>query len=301
MPTLNTRGRRLLVALPTMFTSQGELDLAATARVGELVARSRADGAFVAGTTGEFLALSDAERQQVFAVQREALGSKRLIAHIGAGSPRRSVALMEQAIASGVTEFAALTPYYLPATPRATFDHFRTISQAAAGRARVYVYLFEARTTTSVSPDELARIAGLPGIVGVKISGFDLPTVLAYRAATPAEFEVFTGNDADFPKAGVHGIDGVVSGVASCFPATFDRMIDALGSGDDEAISAAHADVLEVVQLIAGDIARIKVALHAHGIGTPTVRMAIEEPTAEIAAAISDAVARHEAASYAGA
>jgi 4-hydroxy-tetrahydrodipicolinate synthase len=301
MDTLNARGRRLLVALPTMFTAQGDLDLTATAQVGKLVERSRADGAFVAGTTGEFLALSDDERQRVFYTQRKALGGKRLIAHIGAGSARQAVALMEQALAAGITEFAALTPYYLPGTPDSTFRHFQAISEAAAGRARVYVYLFEARTTTRVTPEALAKIATLPGIVGVKISGCDLPTVLAYRAATPASFEVFTGNDADFPLAEANGIDGVVSGVASCFPATFDAMIDALDSGDASAIAAAHDDVLETVQLIAGDIARIKAALAAHGIGTPAVRMAIEQPLAEVAAMIDAAVARHEAASYVGA
>ena len=294
METRNARGRRLLVALPTMFLPNGDLDLDATARVGALVARSSADGAFVAGTTGEFLALEPDERQAVFATQRAALGDKRLIAHIGAGSTRQAIALMEAALAAGITEFAALTPYYLPGTPQATYDHFKAISDAAAGRARIYAYLFVARTTSVVTGDDLARIAELPGIIGTKVSGFDLGQVMEYRQATPADFEVFTGNDADFPVAQANGIDGVVSGVASCFPATFDRMIAALESGDAETVAASQAEVLEVVGLIAGDIARIKAALAARGIGGSTVRMAMEQPTADIAAAIADAVARYE-------
>ena len=296
METRNARGRRLLVALPTMFLPNGDLDLDATARVGALVARSSADGAFVAGTTGEFLALEPDERQAVFATQRAALGDKRLIAHIGAGSTRQAIALMEAALAAGITEFAALTPYYLPGTPQATYDHFKAISDAAAGRARIYAYLFVARTTSVVTGDDLARIAELPGIIGTKVSGFDLGQVMEYRRATPSDFEVFTGNDADFPVAQANGIDGVVSGVASCFPATFDRMIAALESGDASAIAGAQAEVLEVVGLIAGDIARIKVALGARGIGGSTVRMAIDQPTDDIAAAITAAVAKYEEA-----
>ena len=96
--------------------------------------------------------------------------------------------------------------------------------------------------------------------------------------------------------AQANGIDGVVSGVASCFPATFDRMIAALESGDASAIAGAQAEVLEVVGLIAGDIARIKVALGARGIGGSTVRMAIDQPTDDIAAAITAAVAKYEEA-----
>ena len=288
------RGRRLLVAVPTMFTPSGTLDLDATTRVGESVARSRADGAFVAGSTGEFLALDADEWQAVVAAQRAALGRKRLVAHIGAGSARQVVALLERGLAVGVTEVAALTPLYLPATRSATLEHFRAISEAAAGRARVYVYLFQARTGTAVTGEELARIAELPGIVGAKVSGCDLPTVRAYRRATPPEFEVFTGTDGDLPRAQANELDGVVSGVAAGFPATFDRLLVALGSGDRAALAAARAELVEVIALVAGDIGRIKVALAARGIGTPTVRMAIEAPSAGLVAAIGGAVARYQ-------
>ena len=51
-----------------------------------------------------------------------------------------------------------------------------------------------------------------------------------------------------------------------------------------------------MVGLIAGDIARIKVALGARGIGGSTVRMAIDQPTDDIAAAITAAVAKYEEA-----
>ncbi|MFT3889552.1 MAG: dihydrodipicolinate synthase family protein [Arachnia sp.] len=282
MPTANPRGRQLLVALPTLFADDGALDLDASAEAAALVAGSRADGAFVAGTTGEFLALSREERLALFETQLRALAPKRLIAHIGAGSTAEAIALLRGAAALGATEFAALTPLYLPGTPTSTLAHFRAISEVAQELgARVYVYLFEARTTTHVTPEELAVIADLPGIVGTKISGYDLETVLRYRAATRPEFEVFTGNDADFPSIGAAGIDGVVSGVASCFPDTFDEMIDALGSEDQARIAAAHARVLRAVDAIQGDIARIKFVLSERGIGGTALRWAIDQPDDE--------------------
>lgn len=279
MSTRNPRGRQLLVALPTLFTDDGELDLQGSANVARLVAASEADGAFVAGTTGEFLALSREERIALFTAQLEALAPKRLIGHIGAGSTREAIALMREGAAVGVTEFAALTPIYLPGTPTLTFAHFAAISEVADELgARVYVYLFQARSTTYVSPEELAAIAALPRIVGTKISGYDLDTVLGYRAATPSEFEVFTGNDADFPSIEAAGIDGVVSGVASVFPDTFDEMIRALGSGDADRVSAAHAEVLRTVAAIEGDIARMKFVIAERGLGGTALRWAIDEP-----------------------
>jgi dihydrodipicolinate synthase/N-acetylneuraminate lyase len=286
----NASGTKVLVALPTIFTADGGLDLEGSAAVAGLVATSRADGAFVAGTTGEFPALEAEERLALFETARTALAGKRLIGHIGAASTRQSLHLLEGAQSRGVTEFAALTPYYLPSSPAATYDHFVELSAAADG-SRIYVYLFEARTTTKVTPAELARIAELPGIVGVKLSGIPLESVLEYRAATPPEFEVFTGNDADFPVVGSHGIDGVVSGVASVFPESFDRMITALDSGDEQLIRAAHAEVLDVVTVISGDIQRIKIGLDLRGVSATPVRMAIEGPNAAVRAELERAVA----------
>ncbi|MFV0406373.1 MAG: dihydrodipicolinate synthase family protein [Propioniciclava sp.] len=292
--SLNPRGRRLLVALPTLFAPDGSLDLDSCARVGQLVAHSHADGAFIGGTTGEFLALEPEERLAVFDTQRQALGDKRPIGHVGAGSARQAVALLEGGLALGLTEFAAITPYYLPASAQGTWEYFAALSDAIAGRGRLYAYLFQARTTTMVTPEELSALATLPGVVGVKVSGEDLPTVMGYRQATPADFEVFTGNDADFPQAESHGLDGVVSGVAACFPATFDSMIAALNAGDAQAIATAQADVATAVDLIAGDIGRIKVGVGLHGIGTPAMRMAIDPPGPEVVEAIRTTVAALE-------
>jgi len=289
MTNANASGHRVLVALPTVFRADGDLDLDGSKAVASLVAGSRADGAFVAGTTGEFPALDYAERIDLFAAAREGLAGKRLVGHIGAGSTRQSLQLMAGGQAAGVSEFAALTPYYLPASPAATYDHYVALSEAV-GDSRIYVYLFEQRTTTAVGPAELARIAELPGIVGVKLSGIPLDAVLEYRSATPAEFEVFTGNDADFPVVGSHGIDGVVSGVASVFPETFDRMIEALESGDESRIRLAHDEVLDVVGVISGDIARIKVGLELRGVSAAGTRMSIEGPDATVLAELRRAV-----------
>jgi 4-hydroxy-tetrahydrodipicolinate synthase len=289
MTNENASGRRVLVALPTIFQADGSLDRDGSKDVASLVATSLADGAFVAGTTGEFPALDHAERIDLFAAAREGLAGKRLVGHIGAGSTRQALELMEGARSVGVSEFAALTPYYLPSSPAATYEHYVALSEAA-GDSRIYAYLFEQRTTTTVTPAELAKIAELPGIVGVKLSGVPLEQVLEYRAATPHEFEVYTGNDADFPVVGSHGIDGVVSGVASVFPESFDRMIAALESGNESAIRTAHTEVLDVVGVIQGDIARMKTALELRGVCRSGVRMAIEGPDESVRAELRRAV-----------
>ena len=64
---------------------------------------------------------------------------------------------------------AAITPFYLPAGQAALIDYYRRLD-AVAGNARIYVYLYAARTGSTVTPDQLAELATIPSVAGAKIS-----------------------------------------------------------------------------------------------------------------------------------
>ena len=76
-------------AVPTLFGPDGELDTGANRALYKLVA-GLVDGLFVAGTTGEFPALEDAERLWLFELALAEAGPDRVIAHIGAPDARRA-------------------------------------------------------------------------------------------------------------------------------------------------------------------------------------------------------------------
>jgi 4-hydroxy-tetrahydrodipicolinate synthase len=270
------------VALPTAFDSEGDLDTGSVRATCELAAASLADGAFVGGTTGEFLALERGERRELFEVAQSALGDKRLIAHIGAPSARQAIAAAQDAAEVGVTEFALLTPLYLPSSADATVRFFDEVASTLPAGSRLYAYLFRARTTTRVSADTLRRIADIAPLVGVKISAETLETCQDYKAALRPEFEVFTGSDAEYALVSQSGLTGVVSGIASCFPEVFDALNRALAAGDPDRIHEADATVQKVVAAVAGDIARIKTVLALRGVGTPVTRQAMDLVSHEV-------------------
>lgn len=272
----NPDGRQLIAALPTPFDADGALDTTSVRAVCELTAASLADGAFVGGTTGEFLALERSERLALFEAAKDGLGDKRLIAHIGAGSARQAIAIAKDAAALGVTEFALLTPLYLASPPDATVRFYEEVSATLPHESRLYAYLFRERTTTEVSVDTLRRIAAVSPVVGVKISGESLRTCQEYKAGLGPAFEVFTGSDGDYARVSDAGLTGVVSGVASCFPEPFDALNRALAGGDPERIAQADAAVQDAVAVVSGNIARIKTALVWRGIGTAVTRQAMD-------------------------
>jgi len=289
----NPFGRQLIVALPTAFDGDGALDPGAVRASCELAAGSMSDGAFVGGTTGEFLALEREERAALLAAAKAGLGDKRVIAHLGAASARQAIALARDAMELGITEFALLTPLYLPASQDATVRFYEQVAAVLPTGSRLYAYLFQARTSTEVTADVLRRIADVAPVVGAKISGETLTTCQEYASAVGPQLEVFTGSDADYATVNGAGLAGVVSGVASCLPEPFDALNHALAAGDGAGIADADAAVQRAVRAVAGDIARIKAILAMRGIGSAVTRQAIDivpdAVRAELEAVLRDA------------
>lgn len=270
----------ILSAIPTAFGRDGSLDLEGSRAIYRFVAESGNEGAFVLGTTGEFPALDANEFTALVSAALEELADRmRVVVHVGRSSAYEARRLTRIAKDLGASEFAALTPYYLRSSDEAVYEYFRQVSEEV-GDGRLYVYVYPARSGNPVSPELLVRLAGLPNVVGAKVSELSLDELAAYRAAVPDDFELYTGADRDLIAAVQVGAQGVVSGVSSVTPKPFRALADAGRSGDAAAIADAQAAVDDVVSLIGGDMARMKEAYRTLGITDAHCRMALDEPTA---------------------
>lgn len=273
--------RDIITAVPTSFHRDGSLDIDGTRSIFRYVARSENEGAFILGTTGEFPSVDDAEFEQIVAAALEELAPvMRVIVHVGQSSAFEAVRRVEVAKRLGATEFAALTPYYLPAADSAVLDYFRAVSDAV-GEGALYVYVFPNRSGVAVSPELLAKLAELPAVVGAKVSELSLDDIAAYRAVVPESFIIYTGADKDLVSAGAFGAQGVVSGVSSVVPRPFRALAAAADAGDEAALSTAQAAVDDVVAVIGGDMARMKTAYRTMGVADGVCRMALVEPDAK--------------------
>jgi 4-hydroxy-tetrahydrodipicolinate synthase len=281
----------LIPAVPVPFAANGDLDVDGLQTLLRAVQASGVDGVFTPGTTGEFTALDDDERMQVIGAALSVFGPERVVAHVGAASARHAQRLAAGAVALGAVNLAAITPYYLPAGGQALIDYYRRLAATAAG-ARIFVYLFGARSTTTVTPAQLARLAELPAVVGAKISGEPTARVLEYLAAVPAGFSILTGNNHEFADVVRGGGTGCVSAVASLFPAPFVEMADALRRGDEQAAAAAQIRIQHAVDTLGGgSIPLLKAGLAMRGLPGGPCRVALDEPTDGQLQALRTAVA----------
>ncbi|MFS0795371.1 dihydrodipicolinate synthase family protein [Microbacterium sp. 1P10AE] len=285
--------RDIVTAIPTSFRPDGALDVDGSREIFRYVARSGNEGAFVLGTTGEFPAVDDDEfRTLVSMAVDELSGHLRVIAHVGQPSAYEAVRRVRVARELGVTEFAALTPYYLPATEEAVYDYFTQVADAV-GDGSLYVYVYPKRSGIPVSPALLARLAELPAVVGAKVSELSLDELAAYRAVVPDDFVLYTGADRELVAAGESGAQGVVSGVSSVLPKPFRDLARAADGDDADALARAQAAVDDVVAVIGGDMARMKAAYRIMGVADGVCRMALAAPDDAALAEIERVVATY--------
>jgi 4-hydroxy-tetrahydrodipicolinate synthase len=268
----------VLAAVPTLFGPDGELDRNANRALYKLIS-GLLDGMLVAGTTGEFPALEDAERLWLAEQALAEAGPDRVIVHIGAPDARHTAKLARAAVALGARRIAAITPYYLPARPDELVTHYRSVREAAPG-AEIYAYIFPERTGLTVPPPVFAQVAEAASLAGAKISGSASADLAGYVAAAPG-LRIFSGNDADPWATTRAGAEGVISGRSSAYPELYAALVK------DPAVQ----ERLDRVVALGASVGRIKHALRARGLAGTGARMTVDPPDQRLAAAIEAEVA----------
>lgn len=207
----------IYVPLVTPFDGDGEIDQQKLETLVEAMVGKGVAGIAACGTTGEYYALSDAERTRVLeTVQRVAGGRVQLIAGIGDMSTRRSIERAAEARTIGY-DYLLLSPppYSLPSQAgiRAHFEY-------AAGRCElpIIIYNFPARTGVNVEFDTVAALAGNPNIVGIKESSGDFSQALRMLQAGFDDFEVICGCDDQPADFFFWGATGWIAGAGNVFP-----------------------------------------------------------------------------------
>lgn len=282
---------QIITAIPVPFTASGDVDSEMFGKALELIS-PHVDGALVGGTTGEFPALEDSERLDLFALAAKVLGADRVVAHLGHASSRQVLRLAGATLKLGVKRFALLSPYYLPTDDDGVVAFYRELTDAHP-EAEVYAYLFPERTGMDVAPEVLGRVMELPGMVGVKLSGAANDHFDEYRAVLKPGQELFSGSDGTLPQVLARGGTGVVSGVSSAFPQTFAALAQALDAGAGAA-SQLQDVVAEIVSVVGATIPCTKAALKARLGGEWASRMAMPVVDSATIATIQSFVDAHK-------
>lgn len=205
-----------MVALVTPMDAQGRLDWASLSKLVDFHLENGTHAIVAVGTTGESATLDVNEHIEVIrAVVKQVNGRIPVIAGTGANSTREAVELTRNAKEAGADACLLVVPYYNKPTQEGLYQHFKAIAEAVD--LPVILYNVPGRTVADMSNDTILRLAAIPNIVGVKDATGNLDRAVDLISRAPADFTLYSGDDATtlaFLLLGGHGTISVTANVA---------------------------------------------------------------------------------------
>ena len=234
--------RGIIPPVVTPFANDQELDLAKLKKHVDWQVESGVHGIFVLGTTGEFYALDEREKQTVIATAVDHInGRTKLYAGTGAETTREVIRLTKMAEKEGADGVSVITPYFIKPSQAELFDHFRRVAECT----KLPVVLYNNPATcggVSIDPDTCAKLAAVPNVVGIKDSSGDLQNTIEILRQTPREkFAVLNGRDTLIFSALQMGVQGAIPASCNIAPALCVGLYEAFARGDVEGAKAFQA------------------------------------------------------------
>jgi len=229
-------------ALITPFRD-GRVDEAAFREIIERQIEAGIDGFVPCGSTGESATLSHAEHRQVVELVIEAVaGRVPVIAGTGSNSTREAIEFTAHAREAGAEGALLLSPYYNKPTQEGIYAHYATIAEETG--LPLVLYNVPGRTASNILPDTIARLARLPGIVGIKEASGNLDQMAQIIAKSPPDFVVLSGDDSlTLPLLSIGG-KGVISTTSNVAPAQVGDLVRSFLSGDVARARERHYELL---------------------------------------------------------
>src|SRR5262249_49393716 len=132
-----------------------------------------------------------------------------------------------------------VTPAYNRPPQEGLYRHFA--AAAAAASKPVVLYNVPTRTAVDLKPATVARLARVPGIVGLKEAVPESARVRELCALCGPDFVVLWGDDASAREVLAAGARGVVSVTANVAPGAMSQMVAAAVAGRAEEARALDA------------------------------------------------------------
>jgi len=244
---------RILTAMVTPFDAQGDLNVDAAVRLAKWLVEQGNEGLVICGTTGESPTLSIDEKLTLFETVASAVTVPILAGTTGYNTGL-DIGLTEEAGKLGIAGVLAVCPFYSRPSQAGLETHFRAI--AGATDLPVVLYDIPVRSGRKIDSTTLVRLAAdVPNILGLKDAAGNPGATAAVKANAPADFEVYSGDDAMTLPLLAIGAVGVI-GVAThwCAPDQVE-MFGAFERGDVLSAQRINARQLESFEFETGDVA----------------------------------------------
>lgn len=282
-----------LVAIVTPMHENGDLDLVALKKLIDFHVDAGTDGIVIVGTTGESPTVDVEEHCLLIQTTVEHVARRiPVIAGTGANSTSEAIALTRKAKALGADACLLVAPYYNKPSQEGLYQHFAAIAQAVD--IPQILYNVPGRTSCDIQNDTVVRLSAIKNIVGIKdaTGGIERGTDLLLKV--PADFVVYSGDDATSLSLLLLGGRGVISVTANVAPALMHEMCVKAMAGDVVAARQINAKLFALHQklFVEANPIPVKWVLQQMGYIQTGIRLPLVNLSPQYHAVLRDAMTR---------
>lgn len=189
---MNLKG--ILPALVTPFDAKGDTDFSTLEKLLEFQLSRGVHGFVPLGSTGEYYAMSEAERTDVLRCVKEVVGDRALlIAGTNSGSTRSVIQNTEAAKKLGYDTVLLAPPYYALPSQEELIAHYQAILDAVD--VEIVLYNYPPRVGVEVGFETLDALADNPRVIGIKESSGNLLRAIEINKRYGDKYQLSCGSD----------------------------------------------------------------------------------------------------------
>jgi len=293
-----SRLRGILPAIPTPVNADDTINISAAKALLAYLLKQGIDGLVPLGGTGEYGALSRAERVKMAQLCVETVAGKVPVIP-GVLDPGFHDALQAgQAFADvGADALLVLTPYYTTPTQAGIRDYF--LRYADESPLPILIYEIPYRTRIAIAPEVLHELSRHERIIGMKACNTDMYHFLRTVAGVDGSFAVLSGEDSLFPLHVAAGAKGGIVVTASLLPRAWRHIYELASAGQTAEALQVHRQLIPLMDMAFAETnpGPMKSVMDLIGVNAPRVLDPLVPPAAELQARLRAEVKRQLAVS----
>lgn len=231
----------------TPFDKHDELDVKGIKTLVDISLQAGVSGIFVAGSIGEFWALTNDERKKLFMATIDAVNGKvPVFCGTAAEATKKTIELTKIAKDVGADAATVLTPYYVKPNSAELVDHFLKVQQSVD--IPICLYNNPARTGgVNIDSNSLEKIAQASDMfVGIKNSSSDQNLTYEYIMKAGKKMSVLAGNDTSMFDCLKCGGKGGIVAWSNVLPKPYADTYKYFLAGEDKKAIEAQFSVMPI-------------------------------------------------------
>lgn len=276
--------RGVLPAIPTPVNPDDTINVEAARDLMRYLLKQGVDGVVPLGGTGEYGALSRAERVRMAEVTvQEAAGLIPVIAGVLDPGYHDAMQAAKDFAAAGADGLLVLTPYYTNPTQTGIRDYY--LRYADESPLPILIYEIPYRTRISIAPEILHELSRHERIIGMKACNTDMWHFLRTVAGVDDSFAVLSGEDTLFPVHLAAGARGGIVVTATLLPTAWRTLYQLAVEGRVKEALALHRQLIPLMNMAFAETnpGPMKSVMDLIGVNAPEMLAPLVQPDPALA------------------